>query len=65
MFSAAQVHARLQAADKQQIPITDISHFRGYQRLGTNVTNGRRDWHEAIDLYREVQVLHHKASCLP
>lgn len=27
---------------------------RGYQRLGENVTQGRRDWHEAIDLYAEL-----------
>jgi len=26
---------------------------RGYQRLGENVTYGRRDWHEAIDFYAE------------
>lgn len=26
---------------------------RGYQKVGENVTKGRRDWHEAIDLYRE------------
>ncbi|KAF2136011.1 uncharacterized protein K452DRAFT_259722 [Aplosporella prunicola CBS 121167] len=26
---------------------------RGYQRVGENVTLGRRDWHEAVDLYRE------------
>ncbi|KAF1984893.1 Clavaminate synthase-like protein, partial [Aulographum hederae CBS 113979] len=25
---------------------------RGYQRVGENVTQGRRDWHEAVDLYR-------------
>lgn len=32
--------------------------YRGYQRLGANVTryekSFQRDWHEAIDLYREV-----------
>lgn len=27
---------------------------RGYQRLGENVTQGHRDWHEAIDFYAEV-----------
>ena len=26
---------------------------RGYQRVGENVTGGRRDAHEALDLYRE------------
>lgn len=26
---------------------------RGYQRVGENVTQGKRDWHEAIDFYAE------------
>ena len=26
---------------------------RGWQRVGENVTQGRRDWHEGLDLYRE------------
>lgn len=29
---------------------------RGYQRLGENVTQGRKDWHEAIDFYAELEV---------
>src|SRR5262249_20154557 len=31
---------------------------RGYQRLAENTTYGRRDWHEAIDAYREVSPTH-------
>ncbi|CAJ1448676.1 unnamed protein product [Effrenium voratum] len=27
--------------------------WRGYQRLGDNVTLGQRDWHEALDFYAE------------
>ncbi|KAK5257354.1 hypothetical protein BJ546DRAFT_976279 [Cryomyces antarcticus] len=27
---------------------------RGHQRIGDNVTGGRRDWHEAVDFYAEV-----------
>jgi isopenicillin N synthase-like dioxygenase len=27
---------------------------RGYQSIGENVTEGKRDWHEGLDLYREV-----------
>ncbi|KAI9794602.1 MAG: hypothetical protein M1816_004489 [Peltula sp. TS41687] len=27
---------------------------RGWQRVGENVTQGKRDWHEAVDLYRDV-----------
>ena len=30
-----------------------ISSFRGYQRVQENVTQGRGDFHEAIDLYSE------------
>ncbi|KAI9841889.1 MAG: hypothetical protein M1838_003360 [Thelocarpon superellum] len=32
---------------------------RGYQKAGENVTTGKRDWHEAIDLYRDV---HHSPT---
>ena len=28
---------------------------RGYQKVGENVTQGKRDWHEAVDLYRNVE----------
>ena len=27
---------------------------RGYQKIGENVTQGKRDWHEGLDLYRPV-----------
>ena len=42
---------------KQEIAIRPDKHYRGYQALGTNVTRFeggfQRDWHEAIDLYKE------------
>lgn len=47
----------LQEHIKQQILIKPDTHYRGYQQLGANVTRYeegyQRDWHEAIDLYRE------------
>jgi isopenicillin N synthase-like dioxygenase len=30
------------------------SMFRGYQQLGQNVTENARDWHEAVDMFREL-----------
>ena len=27
---------------------------RGYQRVGENVTQGQKDWHEAVDFYRDI-----------
>lgn len=43
---------------KKQILIRPDTHYRGYQQLGANVTRYeegfQRDWHEAIDLYREL-----------
>lgn len=30
---------------------------RGYQKIGENVTKGRRDWHEAVDLYEDWSVV--------
>ncbi|GME56379.1 putative 2-oxoglutarate-dependent dioxygenase [Neofusicoccum parvum] len=40
------------AADKAAIARA-ADGARGYQRVGENVTKGRRDWHEAVDLYEE------------
>ena len=54
----------LQEHTKKQILIRPDTHYRGYQQLGANVTRYedgyQRDWHEAIDLYRErsPQVMH-------
>ncbi|GAB4818531.1 hypothetical protein N2152v2_005577 [Parachlorella kessleri] len=43
---------------KQQIALSPDRHYRGWQQLGANVTRYeggyQRDWHEAIDLYKEV-----------
>ncbi|KAI9757822.1 MAG: hypothetical protein M1815_006126 [Lichina confinis] len=33
--------------------VDDGDSARGWQRLGDNVTKGLRDWHEAVDYYRE------------
>jgi hypothetical protein len=42
---------------KREMRIAPGKHYRGYQGLGDNVTRYeggfQRDWHEAIDLYRE------------
>ncbi|KAJ3212973.1 hypothetical protein HDU67_003465 [Dinochytrium kinnereticum] len=37
---------------RQEVPV------RGYQRIGDNVTGGHSDWHEAIDLYRQLPLDH-------
>lgn len=41
-----------QEEEKRRIALSPASHYRGWQRLGSNVTQGRRDWHEGIDLYK-------------
>lgn len=50
------------AAEKARIRRLDVGQghgrgdgARGYQVVGDNVTEGRRDWHEAIDWYRPVR----------
>jgi hypothetical protein len=42
----------LQEEEKQRIALSPTSHYRGWQRLGSNVTQGKRDLHEGIDLYK-------------
>ncbi|XP_038723761.1 probable 2-oxoglutarate-dependent dioxygenase At3g50210 isoform X2 [Tripterygium wilfordii] len=40
--------------EKLKIKMTTASGYRGYQRLGENITKGIPDMHEAIDCYREI-----------
>ncbi|XP_047149039.1 probable 2-oxoglutarate-dependent dioxygenase At3g50210 [Vigna umbellata] len=40
--------------EKTKIQMTPAAGYRGYQRIGQNVTKGAPDIHEAIDCYREV-----------
>ncbi|KOM32353.1 hypothetical protein LR48_Vigan01g190900 [Vigna angularis] len=40
--------------EKAKIQMTPAAGYRGYQRIGQNVTKGAPDIHEAIDCYREV-----------
>eukprot|EP01098_Paradermamoeba_levis_P004297 TRINITY_DN1848_c0_g1_i2.p1 TRINITY_DN1848_c0_g1~~TRINITY_DN1848_c0_g1_i2.p1 ORF type:complete len:351 (-),score=115.65 TRINITY_DN1848_c0_g1_i2:108-1088(-) len=44
------------AEEKKKIKMNAKSFPRGYQALGENVTQYQKDWHEAIDLYREGEV---------
>jgi len=43
----------LRSEEKDSIWIGNSSSFRGYQRVQENVTNGRGDFHEAVDFYSE------------
>jgi hypothetical protein len=48
----------LQDRVKAQLQLSPSTHYRGYQRLGDNVTRHdtgfTRDWHEALDFFKEV-----------
>lgn len=65
IYAGALAQARrwfaLPEATKRQILLSRETRYRGYQPLGANVTrygtqggDFSRDWHEGIDLYREV-----------
>ncbi|KAE9466873.1 hypothetical protein C3L33_01259, partial [Rhododendron williamsianum] len=41
--------------EKLKIKISPAAGYRGYQRIGENITKGTPDMHEAIDCYREVE----------
>ncbi|CAL5326219.1 unnamed protein product [Camellia sinensis] len=41
--------------EKLKIKISPTTGYRGYQRMGENITKGIPDMHEAIDCYREVK----------
>ena len=67
----------MQAHVKEEIALGPHTAYRGYQQLGANVTRYeggfQRDWHEAIDLYREeaervkilTRSLKHQTTCVP
>lgn len=67
----------MQAHVKEEIALAPHTAYRGYQQLGANVTRFKggfqRDWHEAIDLYREeadrvkvlTRSLNHPTTCVP
>ncbi|KEH31474.1 2OG-Fe(II) oxygenase family oxidoreductase [Medicago truncatula] len=40
--------------EKAKIKMTPANGFRGYEKIGENITEGAPDMHEAIDCYREV-----------
>ena len=54
---AVRLRPAMQAHLKEQIALRPQTAYRGYQQLGANVTRYdggfQRDWHEAIDLYKE------------
>ncbi|EFJ16739.1 hypothetical protein SELMODRAFT_421528 [Selaginella moellendorffii] len=45
---------KLPDCDKMRIKMTPSSGYRGYQKLGENVSYGMHDCHEAIDYFREL-----------
>ncbi|EFJ04590.1 hypothetical protein SELMODRAFT_3309, partial [Selaginella moellendorffii] len=44
---------KLPDCEKMRIKMTPSSGYRGYQKLGENVSYGMHDCHEAIDYFRE------------
>ncbi|XP_078157980.1 homoarginine-6-hydroxylase 2-ODD-233-like isoform X1 [Carex rostrata] len=44
----------LPTEEKLKIKLTPKSGYRGYQKVGENITKGKPDMHEAIDCYRPI-----------
>lgn len=68
VLQAARQWFKLPTSLKNQIAISPQTAYRGFQALGTNVTRYQggfqRDWHEAIDLYKEVRCVSQVAGML-
>ena len=47
----------LPEADKLEIEMVNSPHFRGYNRVGQELTKGQRDWREQIDIGSEAPPL--------
>ena len=59
ILSLAHSFFALPASEKESLRLKpagvgDGDGARGYQTIGENVTQGKRDWHEGLDLYRPV-----------
>jgi isopenicillin N synthase-like dioxygenase len=59
ILSLARSFFELPTAEKEALKLepagaNDGDGARGYQPIGENVTQGKRDWHEGLDLYRPV-----------
>lgn len=44
-------------ADKLEIEMVNSPHFRGYNRVGQELTRGQRDWREQVDIGSEAPAL--------
>lgn len=53
LLAQARAFFLLPEADKQAVAMLRSPHFRGYTRPGAELTRGRADWREQIDLGRE------------
>ncbi|CAJ0640902.1 2505_t:CDS:2 [Entrophospora sp. SA101] len=48
---------KLSQEEKNKLSISNED-YRGYQRLGENVTRYQKDWHEALDYYKPIPPTH-------
>jgi isopenicillin N synthase-like dioxygenase len=53
LMKTSQEFFALPAADKLAIEMVNSPHFRGYNRVGAELTRGRPDWREQIDIGAE------------
>jgi len=53
VFEQSKLFFSLPQNEKDEISITKSNGFRGYQRLGENVTKYQKDWHEGIDFFNQ------------
>ena len=53
VLSASRRFFSLPEADKLKIEMVNSPHFRGYNRIGQELTKGQRDWREQIDIGSE------------
>lgn len=53
MVAATKAFFALPDEAKDEIAMTNSPHFRGYNRVGMEVTGGKQDWREQVDFDRE------------
>ncbi len=55
VIESSRAFYRQPESEKQKVALAEHTHWRGWTGLGSEVTGGKRDWHECLDIMTEVE----------
>lgn len=65
VLAAARAFFQLPEPDKTAIAMVNSPQFRGYTRVGGELTKGKADWREQLDIGVEREAVAHRPALLP